>query len=118
VKKQPVFLELTKIYLPITALASILHRITGILLLAMMPLGVAMLYGLFIQPKLFMEYALISKYVAFAGICLYLYHVAAGARHMVAEVFHWHGLKSARQGAWFILIVWPLVCLLIAMRVL
>ena len=117
-KKQPVFLELTKIYLPITALVSILHRITGVLLLAMMPLGVAVLYGLFIQPESLAEYAVMIWYLALIFSYLYLYHVVAGLRHMVSEVFHWHELKTARQGAWFILVFWPLVCLLITLRVL
>lgn len=116
--KQPVFLDLTKIHLPITALVSILHRITGILLVALLPIGVAMLYGVFIRPELFQECVLMSKYFPMAFVCFYLYHVVAGTRHILSELLHWHELKCARQTAWFVLVAWSLLSLLFILRVL
>ena len=42
--KRPIFLDLTVIYLPRTALVSILHRVSGIGLILSYPLMVVLLY--------------------------------------------------------------------------
>ena len=117
VKKQPVFLDLTKIYLPVTALVSIMHRVSGVFLFLLMPVWALITAAIVFNAQLSPLLWLLVKITLFVSAILYLYHLSAGARHIVAEVAHMHTLSSSRTSAWMTLVIWGVLSILLTLRV-
>ena len=108
--KRPVNLDLTTMKFPPMAIASILHRISGILLFLLLPLilyllrlslhsaeSFAYLQGLIENP--FMKLAL------WAFCASLSYHLLAGIRHILMDFGLGEHLHSGRNSALFIIIL-------------
>ena len=102
---RPVFLDLRRIRFPVGAVASILHRITGALLVGAVPAGLGLaeystrsathfrwVVGLLDTPWL----ALLGA-VLMAGL---VHHLVAGVRVVLMDVGVGVGLAAARRSAW------------------
>lgn len=97
---RPVYLNLFKIKFPLTAIVSILHRITGVLLFLSIP---GSLYILQFSLKSEDKFLLLSKY--FQTDCCQLlwllllstiiYHLLAGIRHIIMDF----GLGESKEAA-------------------
>ena len=106
---QPVFLDLSKIKFPVTAMISILHRISGVALFLAMPFILAFLY---LVTKSEMSFSFFLTYAEYTWVkVIYLlilfalsYHALAGLRHMYHDFSHDHSLQSSRASAWIVLI--------------
>lgn len=91
-KERPVYISLTQFRFPVTAIASIVHRITGVLLF----LGIGYLLWLlslalqsaagFNQAVLALE-APFAKLVLWGVLAMLIYHILAGVKHMIMD-FH------------------------------
>lgn len=103
-QKKPVFLNLLQIHLPITGFVSILHRISGMLLLLYLPLflwGFAKVTG---TPEDFQDFSLLMQRLPFKivyglGILTFSYHMLAGLRHLLMDFGFFESLTSARMSA-------------------
>jgi succinate dehydrogenase / fumarate reductase, cytochrome b subunit len=106
-RQRPVFLDLTHIRMPVGALTSIGHRISGIALAAGVPFGVyllslslrdeagfAQVRGLFTQ--------LAVKVAATIVVWSLAHHVLAGMRHLSSDFDIGSPLRVARRSAWFV----------------
>ena len=89
-RSRPVFLNLAQITLPVGALTSIGHRLSGVLLATGVP---ALLYLL--QRSLGGEAGFV---VALAGALAH--HMLAGIRHMLTDMDVGSALGNARRSAW------------------
>ena len=100
-RASPKFLNLFKIYLPITGLVSILHRMSGVLN-AFLFVGLVYLYYLLPQGnEIDSVLALqIFNLLLWAAVSAFLYHFIAGLRHMYMDFLHQHTLKFARLSSW------------------
>ena len=87
---RPVYLNLFKFHFPLNAIISILHRITGVLLLLSLLLGLIWLHNLVLSPD---EYAqnrdLLSQplgqvMLSLGGVSLW-FHWLSGVRHLAIE---------------------------------
>ena len=114
---RPVFLELHKISLPITALVSILHRISGVLMLLSLPILTYVFYlsmssqeGYAIWSELY-SHNLMVRLVIFGMYAAFSYHVFAGIRHMVHDFSHQHALDFSIRTSQITLITWGLQAL-------
>ena len=116
-KKRPIFLDLTTIYLPVTAVVSILHRISGLILLILAPFWVAALYGAVYNVACLTECVFYFKIIMALSAVLYLYHLLAGGRHILAEMWHCHSLQSSRSSALWVLLIWLVISALFLVRV-
>jgi succinate dehydrogenase / fumarate reductase, cytochrome b subunit len=103
-KKNPVFLNLSKIYFPITAIVSILHRVSGVIIFLFIPLCLwAMDYSL-ISDYAFQELhelfgSLSIKLLAYLGLVAFIFHLLAGMRHLLMDM-HWgESLSCAKRSA-------------------
>ena len=102
-RSRPVFLNLWKIALPLPALISILHRITGVIFFLGLPVLLYLYYVLSTAQAIHLHwYAL---FIIWGLISSFTYHVLAGLRHVVFDFGHIHRLDRARQSAWVVLIV-------------
>jgi succinate dehydrogenase / fumarate reductase cytochrome b subunit len=102
---RPVFLDLTRIRMPVGAWTSIGHRISGIVLAAGVPVGLCLLAlslrdeAGFAQVRgLFTHLAV--KAAATLVVWSLAHHVLAGVRHLSSDFDIGSPLRLARRSAW------------------
>ena len=110
--KRPVFLDLTVIYLPRTALVSILHRVSGIGLILSYPLMVVLLYIVAADVRsVTVDYVLGHSVFRFFMALVLMgsgYHMLAGLRHILADVLGLYDLPVGQSTADVVLLLWVL----------
>jgi len=102
--QRPVNLDLGSLTYPPMAIASILHRISGIVLFLLLPF---MLYMLQLSLKSSASYDELQSLVArpYGKLILWafssalIYHVIAGVRHMILDLGIGEALHAARRSA-------------------
>ncbi|EXJ13109.1 MULTISPECIES: succinate dehydrogenase, cytochrome b556 subunit [Nitrincola] len=117
-KKRPVNLDLQTIKLPITAITSILHRVTGVALFFGAIFAVYLL-GLSLESEAgfaaasdLMNNSFLAKLIAWGLVSALLYHFVAGVKHLVMDLGHCEELESGKQAAKVTLIVAGVLVLL------
>lgn len=101
---RPVNLDISTIQLPITAVASISHRITGVLLFASSLLLVwALDMSLASQESFDSLVAIMSssiaKLILWGFLVVFSYHVLAGIRHLIMDMGVGEDFKTGALGA-------------------
>ncbi|MGH1472605.1 MAG: succinate dehydrogenase, cytochrome b556 subunit [Cellvibrionaceae bacterium] len=102
--KRPVNLDLTTVSFPLTALVSITHRISGVILFA----GIAvLLWGL--QASLQSEESFlelknqltnpICQFILWSTLAALAYHLIAGLRHLIMDFGVGETLEGGKRGA-------------------
>jgi succinate dehydrogenase / fumarate reductase cytochrome b subunit len=109
-KQRPVNLELNTISFPATAIASILHRITGVIMFFAM--GILMwLLALTLSSEdnfnMVSDWtnSFILKFVFWGTLTALAYHLLGGLRHLVMDLGFWEELESGKQSAVITLII-------------
>ena len=107
-KGRPIFLNLFQISLPVTALVSILHRISGVVMALFMPY-LAWLLTRIVQTTPEAPFAFFHSlelwFLALLG-CTMMYHMLAGVRHLYHDYGFDHRLQSTRFTAVAVLVLW------------
>ena len=101
-RERPVFLDLRKIALPLPALISILHRVTGVVFFIGLPILLYAYYMLSIG-HLALFQSIWFRLMLWGMISGFVYHMLAGLRHMWFDFFHIHLLSVARISSWLVL---------------
>lgn len=104
---RPVFFNLAQIQMPVGALTSITHRVTGIILALGIPYGVYVLDLSLQSPESFARLAAIVhrwpfKIAAILFIWALAHHLLAGIRHLLSDVDIGSLLPAARRSAWIV----------------
>lgn len=104
---RPVFLNLTQIRMPVGALTSIGHRVTGVLLAAGIPVGVFLLDRSLQNEQGFADVlGLLGHGAVKVALVLLVWalahHVLAGVRHLLSDFDVGSPLRLARRSAWFV----------------
>ncbi|WP_366515563.1 succinate dehydrogenase, cytochrome b556 subunit [Rheinheimera soli] len=116
-KQRPVNLDLTTISFPAPAIASILHRVTGVaMFFALVFVIWAWAVSLsspegFEQVKLVLQ-SFIAKFIAWGTITVLLYHMIGGIRHLIMDMGHWEELKSGNLSAVITIVLWVVLAVL------
>lgn len=102
---RPVFLNLLHIKMPVGAVTSILHRVTGVLLAVGVPLGMVLLWRSLDSEEGFTQVQTLLHQSAFQAVVVALvwalaHHVLAGVRHMLTDINIGSTLHIARRSAW------------------
>lgn len=117
--ERPINLDISTIHLPITALASITHRVSGIILLFVTAIA---LWGLkvsltseqgFNQVVDFLAQGWVKTLVWLMLTALF-YHLIAGVRHLIMDMGIGESLEGGRRGAKIVIALAILVSLNIA----
>lgn len=108
--QNPVFLNLFQIKFPVTAIISILHRISGVIIFLAMPFIMLWLYYILLSDLSFARYLALSDVVwiktfYFLILVALSYHAIAGLRHIYHDFSGNHSLVGARVSAWLTLVV-------------
>ena len=102
---RPVFLNLLVIRLPVGGVVSILHRISGVSLVLLTPLGIYLLDrslsdpGFFAQLQTFVSQGQYQLVLLLAAALLFQ-HFFSGFRHLALDIDWGIGRQKARVTAW------------------
>jgi succinate dehydrogenase / fumarate reductase, cytochrome b subunit len=119
---RPKYLNLLQIRMPVPAVVSIMHRVSGAALFVALPALLAWWQcsltstDTFAASKTFLGNPLV-KIGLIALVWAYLHHLCAGVRHLASDVDLGTELKSARLSSWLVLAVSIALTLLIAVRI-
>lgn len=116
--QRPVNLDLATIKFPPMAIASILHRISGIVLFVLLPV---MLYFLDLSLRTAETFAKLQawmlhpsvKFVVWAFLAAYIYHLLAGIRHMMMDMGCGESLQAGARTAKVVIVVSALLTILL-----
>jgi succinate dehydrogenase / fumarate reductase cytochrome b subunit len=114
---RPVFLNFLHIRMPVGAVTSILHRITGVLLAIGVPLGMVLLWRSLDSEEGFTQVQALLHRGAVKALCIALvwalsHHLMAGVRHMLTDINIGSTLHTARRSAWAVNVAAAAVALL------
>jgi len=103
--RRTVFFNLRQIQLPVGALTSIAHRISGVLLACGIPLAMYVLQRSLRGPDSYAEVAAWFASYPVKAVSLILmwalaHHMLAGIRHLLSDVDVGSRLPAARRSAW------------------
>ena len=103
--RKPVFFNLTQIQLPVGAVTSITHRITGVLLAVGIPFGIYILDLSLQSPPSYARVIALFGYRSFKVVALVFiwalaHHLFAGVRHLLSDIDIGSRLQVARRSAW------------------
>jgi len=108
--KRPRFLDLTRIRLPLPGIVSILHRISGVLMILAIPVCIWLLELAVTDQAGFTQAAAVADSLLFklaAAVILWslCHHLIAGIRYLLLDIDVWIERKQARQSAVAVFIV-------------
>lgn len=103
-KKRPVNLDLTTMKFPPMAIASILHRVSGIVLFVLLPFILCLLAKSLYSTDTFAQaQAMLAqplyKLLLWGFSVAMVYHIIAGIRHLLMDVGFGEHLSAGRQSA-------------------
>lgn len=113
-KQRPVNLDLTTIKFPAAANASILHRVSGVIMV--FAIGI-LLWTLSLSLSSAEEFAQVKamldgiffKLIMLGIISALAYHFFAGIRHLLMDVGHFEEKQSGAVSAKFVIALWIIV---------
>jgi succinate dehydrogenase / fumarate reductase cytochrome b subunit len=100
-QKRPIYLDLLKITMPITAIVSILHRISGVVLFLLAPWMFYMLHRSLVDAPSFADVhtcfqSCTYKIIIWAFSAAFIYHMCAGVRHMIMDLGYGESFQTGR----------------------
>jgi succinate dehydrogenase / fumarate reductase, cytochrome b subunit len=104
---RPIFLNPMQIQMPVGAVSSIVHRVTGVLLAASVPCEVYLLDLSLRSEHAFAQVTNWFALPAVKGVVLVLiwalaHHALAGIRHLLTDISIGSTLNAARRSAWWV----------------
>lgn len=105
--RRPVFFSLMQIQMPVGALTSITHRISGILLALGIPFSIYLLDLSLQSPQSFAVLTGLFHQSAFKATMIVFiwalaHHILAGIRHLLSDIDIGSLLPAARRSAWMV----------------
>ena len=106
-KGRPVFFNLLQIQMPVGALTSITHRVTGIFLAISVPFAIYLLDLSLQGPQSYAQVISLFDNLTFRAAAIVFvwalaHHLLAGIRHLLSDVDIGSQLPAARRSAWVV----------------
>ncbi|GJM06985.1 MAG: succinate dehydrogenase subunit C [marine bacterium B5-7] len=107
---RPVHLQMTTMRFPLTAIVSILHRVSGVLLFILLPvflwgLGKSLSSAADYQDLIKLLANPLSRFVAWVMAASFIYHGCAGVRHLMMDLGHFESKTGAKRAAQLMLLI-------------
>ena len=117
-KQRPVNLDLTTIKMHPAANASILHRISGVIMV--FAIGI-LLWTLSTSLSSAEEFAQIQgyldgiffKFIVLGCLSALTYHILAGVRHLFMDLGHFEELASGNMSAKLVIVLWLVITVIV-----
>lgn len=121
-KQRPVNLQLNTISFPPTAIASILHRISGV------GMFIAMVFILWAWATSLQSSegfdlvrdvmgGIIGKIITIGTASLLIYHIIVGIRHVIMDMGHWEEIDSGNSSAIASFVLWIVLTVVVGVSV-
>ena len=114
-QERPVYLDLTKISLPLPAFLSITHRLSGMYVFFItLPLFLVIISSLKYEWRfnaLIENLTIVSFFSVsvFISVSIFWYHILTGVRHLIMDLFHvGESLKGAHYSSIIVISIWVL----------
>ena len=121
---RPVYIDLRKINLPVSALISITHRLSGIYVFFItLPLMLALIYFSTESEDSFNDLSLFLKDYKFIlglivlSFCILWYHILSGVRHLIMDAHIGESLTASKYSAIFTISLWIITTCFVFWRV-
>tara|TARA_R110001583_G_scaffold188860_3_gene351331 strand:- start:20655 stop:21029 length:375 start_codon:yes stop_codon:yes gene_type:complete len=103
-KERPKNLDLSTVKFPITAIASILHRVSGIIVFIALAIFLLLLNCSLTSESDFMRVAgyfdnFLVEFIIWGSLTGLAYHAVFGVRHMIQDLGFWEEMDSASISA-------------------
>ena len=103
-KERPKNLDLTTVKMPVTATASILHRVSGIIVFIALAIFLTLLNCSLSSAEDFQRVQgyfdlFIVEFVFWGSLTGLAYHAVFGIRHMIQDLGHWEEMGSSSLSA-------------------
>jgi len=118
-QKRPINLAIASLRFPLTAIVSILHRLSGLALFFLIPLLLWSFSDLMSAKEHFdrwIDYIhqhLIINIILWLLFTIFSYHLLAGIRHLLTDIGIGESIKAGHWSAKLVLIVWLLFSILL-----
>ena len=121
---RPVYIDLRKINLPVSALISITHRLSGMYVFFItLPLMLALIYFSTESEDSFNELSLFLKNYEFIlglivlSFCILWYHILSGVRHLIMDAHIGESLLASKYSAIFTISLWIITTCFVFWRI-
>ena len=121
---RPVYIDLRKINLPVSALISITHRLSGMYVFFItLPLMLALIYFSTESEDSFNDLSLFLKdYKFILGLivlrfCILWYHILSGVRHLIMDAHIGESLLASKYSAIFTISLWIITTCFVFWRI-
>ena len=121
---RPVYLDLRKINLPVSALISITHRLSGMYVFFItLPLMLALIYFSTESEDSFNDLSLFLKDYKFIlglivlSFCILWYHILSGVRHLIMDAHIGESLIASKYSAIFTISLWIITTCFVFWRI-
>ena len=103
-KERPINLDLSTVKFPVTATASILHRVSGIIVFIALAIFLTLLNCSLSSAADFQRVQsyfdlFIVEFIFWGSLTGLAYHAVFGIRHMIQDLGHWEEMESASISA-------------------
>ena len=121
---RPVYIDLRKINLPVSALISITHRLSGMYVFFItLPLMLALIYFSTESEDSFKNLSLFLKDYKFIlslivlSFCILWYHILSGVRHLIMDAHIGESLLASKYSAIFTISLWIITSCFVFWRI-
>ena len=121
---RPVYIDLRKINLPVSALISITHRLSGMYVFFItLPLMLALIYFSTESEDSFNDLSLFLKDYKFIlglivlSFCILWYHILSGVRHLIMDAHIGESLYASKYSAIFTISLWIITSCFVFWRI-
>ena len=121
---RPVYIDLRKINLPVSALISITHRLSGMYVFFItLPLMLALIYFSTESEDSFNDLSLFLKDYKFIlglivlSFCILWYHILSGVRHLIMDAHIGDSLIASKYSAIFTISLWIITTCFVFWRI-
>ena len=121
---RPVYIDLRKINLPVSALISITHRLSGMYVFFItLPLMLALIYFSTESKDSFNDLSLFLKDYEFIlglivlSFCILWYHILSGVRHLIMDAHIGESLLASKYSAIFTISLWIITSCFVFWRI-
>ena len=121
---RPVYIDLRKINLPVSALISITHRISGMYVFFItLPLMLALIYFSTESEDSFNDLSLFLKDYKFMlglivlSFCILWYHILSGVRHLIMDAHIGESLLASKYSAILTIALWIITTCFVFWRI-
>ena len=121
---RPVYIDLRKINLPVSALISITHRLSGMYVFFItLPLMLALIYFSTESENSFNDLSIFLKNYKFIlglivlSFCILWYHILSGVRHLIMDAHIGESLLASKYSAIFTISLWIITSCFVFWRI-